>query len=123
MWIVIGATILFMGFLGMVNDPVYSNMGFVLIVIGSMQVFKNIRYHVDKEFREKTDIAYNDERNAYIRMKAWSWAGYLFFMGAAITTIALHVAKMTLYGQIVGYCMCALLVFYWVSYMFLSKKY
>ena len=69
-----------------------------------------------------SDIEYTDERNRYIRMKAWSWAGYLFVIGAAIVSIVLFIMKQTVYGQIISYCMCAILVLYWVSYIILQKK-
>ncbi len=123
MWVIIGIVILILEGVGIINDPIYSGMGGALLVIGILQVIRNVRYHTDNEYKEKIDIAFKDERHGYIRMKAWSWAGYLFVMGAAVVSIILYIAEMNEYGQIVSYCMCAVLVLYWISYLYLSKKY
>ncbi len=122
-WVIIGATLMILDFTGMTNDPIYSSMGAVFLVIGIMQIVKKIRYQKDPEYREKVDIAYKDERNGYIRMKAWSWAGYLFVIGAAVLSIGFNITKMRVYGQILGYCICAIIALYWISYMILSRKY
>lgn len=123
MWVIIGAALLVLDIIGVMDDPAYSGMGGALLVIGIMQIYKNLKYHSNEEYKEKIDIEYKDERNGYIRMKAWSWAGYLFIIGSAVVSIVLFVMKMTLIGQIISYCMCAVLVLYWISYLVLQKKY
>jgi len=123
MWVIIGAALLILDIAGIINNPVYSGLGGGWIAVGIMQIVRNIKYNSDDEYKEKVDVAYNDERNGYIRMKAWSWAGYLFIIGSAILCIVLFVAKQTVYAQIVSYCMCAVLALYSISYMYLQKKY
>lgn len=123
MWVIIGAALLILDIAGIINNPVYSGLGGGWIAVGIMQIVRNIKYNSDGEYKEKVDVAYNDERNGYIRMKAWSWAGYLFIIGSAILCIVLFVLKQTMYAQIVSYCMCAVLALYWISYMYLQKKY
>ncbi len=122
-WVIIGAVLLILEFTGVIDDPIYSSMGVVFLVIGIIQIIKKVRYQKDAEYREKVDIAYKDERNSYIRMKAWSWAGYLFVIGAAILSIIFNITKVNGYGQILGYCICAIIALYWISYMILSRKY
>ena len=122
-WVILGIVLLTLEIIGVLDNPIYSGMGGGLLGVGVMQIFKNIKYNTNQKYREKVDIEYKDERNSYIRMKAWSWAGYLFILGSAVVTVLLFVAKMVLYGQIVGYCMCAVLGLYWISYMLLQKKY
>lgn len=123
MWVIIGATLLVLDIIGVMDNPAYSGMGGGLLVIGMMQIYKNFKYHSNEEYKEKIDLEYKDERNGYIRMKAWAWAGYLFIIGAAVVSIVLFVMKMTLIGQIVSYCMCAVLMLYWISYLVLQRKY
>ena len=122
-WLIIGITLLVLEFTDVLNDSIYSGMGGGLLVVGIMQIAKNVKYHSNQEYREKVDIEYKDERNKYIRMKAWSWAGYLFILGSAMVSTVLFIAKMKLYAQIVSYCMCAVLALYWISYMVLQRKY
>lgn len=122
LWVIIGITLIILDIIGVIDNPIYSGMGGGLLVVGAMQIYRNLKYHNNEEYKEKIDIEYSDERNRYIRMKAWSWAGYLFIIGAAIISIVLFVMKQTVYGQIISYCMCAVLVLYWVSYIVLQKK-
>lgn len=123
LWVLIGAALLILDITGVLDNSILSGMGGGLLAIGIMQIVKNVKYHSDAAYKEKVDIAYDDERNRYLRMKAWAWAGYLFILGAAIVSIVLFVAKQTVYGQIVSYCMCAVLALYLISYMVLQKKY
>ena len=123
LWIILGAALLIMDITGVLDNSIFSGMGGGLLAIGIMQIVKNVKYNSNAEYKEQVDIAYEDERNRYLRMKAWAWAGYLFILGAAIVSIVLFVAKLTMYGQIVSYCMCAVLALYWISYMVLQKKY
>lgn len=122
MWVILGIALILMDIIGVINNPICSGIGGGWLAIGIMQIYKNVKYHSDEEYREKIDISYEDERNRYIRMKAWSWAGYLFIIVAAIVSIVLAVMKMTLISQILGYCICAVLVFYWIAYIILQKK-
>lgn len=122
LWVIIGATLVILDFIGVIDNPIFSGMGGGWLGVGAMQIYRNLKYHSNEEYKEKIDIEYSDERNSYIRMKAWSWAGYLFVIGAAIVSIVLFIMKQTVYGQIISYCMCAILVLYWVSYIILQKK-
>lgn len=123
LWVIIGAALLIMDMTGVLDNSIFSGIGGGLLAIGVMQIIRNVKYNSNAEYKEKVDVAYKDERNRYLRMKAWAWAGYLFILGAAIVSIVLFVAKQTMYGQIVSYCMCTVLALYWISYMVLQKKY
>ncbi len=122
-WVILGVTLIILEGTGRISDPIYSSMGGALVAIGFLQIVRNVKYHTDEEYREKIDIEYKDERKSYIRMKAWSWAGTLFIMAAGVVSIFLYITKQTESGRIISYCMCAVLVFYWISYMVLQKKY
>ncbi|MDO4489012.1 MAG: hypothetical protein Q4B67_08020 [Eubacteriales bacterium] len=39
-------------------------------------------------------------------MKAWSWAGYIFVIGAAVVSLVLFVLGLKTYGQILSFCVC-----------------
>ncbi len=122
LWIIIGASLLILNMTGVLDNSIYSGLGGGWLVIGVMQIYKNLKYHSDREYKNKMDIEYSDERNRYLRMKAWSFAGYLFIIVSACISIVLFVMKLTLYGQILSYCMCSVLVFYWISYIVLQRR-
>lgn len=122
LWVIVGISLIILELIGVIDNPIYSGMGGGWLAVGAMQIYRNLKYHSNDEYKEKIDIEYSDERNRYIRMKAWSWAGYLFIIGAAITCIALFVIGQTVYGQIISYCMCAVLALYWIAYIVLQKK-
>lgn len=123
MWIVVGIVLLVLEFAGILDQPVYSGMGGGFLGVGLMQTVRNVRYHSDEAYKEKIDIAGQDERNRYLRMKAWSWAGYLFVLGAGVISVVLMVTGKMQQGQIISYCLCAVLVLYWIAYMVLQRKY
>lgn len=120
--IVLGIVLTVCGALGVV-DSYWSGMGSALIVVGAIFLIRQIRYKTDKTYQENVDVENHDERNRYIGMKAWSWAGYLFVMLSAVASIALKIAGLDLYSQIAGFAVCILVILYWVSYLILRKKY
>ena len=122
MEIAIGVTLTVCGALGMV-DSYWSGMGTALVVVGGLLLLRHIRYRTDKSYKESVDVETGDERNKFLAMKAWSWAGYLFVMICAIASIVLRILGQDMYSVIAGYCVCLIIVLYWASYMILRRKY
>ena len=104
-------------------DEYWCGMGTALLVVGALQLARLFRYTTDKDYKEAVDVAVNDERNRYISMKAWSWAGYFFVMIAAAASIALKLIGYDDLVPIASGSVCLILVLYWLSYLFLRKKY
>ena len=121
-YVVLGAVLLALGIMEVV-DEFWSGMGGALIVVGILQVVRFLRYRTSEEYREKTEIANKDERNQFIRNKAWAWSGYLFVLIAAVATIAFKVAGQDTLSFAASMALCLLLVLYWVSFLILSRKY
>ena len=121
-WMVLGAVLIGCDVAGLVGE-VWSGMGGGLLAVGGLQVYRQLKYRRNEEYREKVDIALQDERNNFIRGKAWAWAGYLFVIIAAVGSLILRFAGKSELADMAA-CGVALLVFlYWVSYMMLSRKY
>ena len=72
-------------------DSYWSGLGAALVVVGALQMFRIIRYNTSPKYKEKTDTAVQDERNRFIRNKAWAWVGYSYIMIAAVATIVLQI--------------------------------
>ena len=104
-------------------DEFWSGMGSALLVIGIIRLLRFYRLKKNDGYREKMETAQTDERNQFIRMKAWSWAGYLFIMVTAVATIIFRILGQDLLSQVASYSVCLMLVLYWVSYFVLKKKY
>ena len=120
--IVIGIILVICGVVGIL-DSYWSGMGTALIIVGCIMLFRQIRYKTNEEYKEKVDIEVKDERNKYLRMKAWSWAGYFSVLIGAVASIVLRILDQDQLSQFAGLSVCLLVVLYWVSYLILKKKY
>ena len=120
--IVIGITLAGCGYTGII-DEYWGGMGTALILVGAIMLFRQIRYKTDEVYKENVDVQVNDERNKYLRMKAWSWAGYLFVMIAAFATILLKIIGFDQYAFVASGCVCLMVTLYWLSYWILNRKY
>ena len=120
--IMIGAALLICSIFELV-DEFWSGMGTSLFVIGVIFLIRNIKYKTNEEYREKIDIESNDERNKYISLKAWAWAGYLFVMLGAVEAIVFKLMGKEELMMMASFSVCLIMVFYWISYIFLKKKY
>ena len=120
--IIAGLALFGLGFAEIV-DEFWSGMGSALIVVGAVRLLRYYRLKKNKSYQEKVETAVTDERNQFIRMKAWSWAGYLFIIVSALGTIILKILDQDLLCQVASFAVCLMLVLYWISYFVLKKKY
>ena len=120
--IVIGVILALCGYTGIV-DEYWGGMGTALIFVGAIMLLRQIRYRTDATYKENVDVQTNDERNRYLRIKAWSYAGYLFVLIAAAISIILKIVGMDQYALAASGCVCLIVVLYWFSYLILNKKY
>lgn len=121
-WILVGLTLLALGIAGVV-DEYWSGMGTALVFVGVLQLIRRLRLYKDEEYREKVTVALTDERNRFLRNKAWAWAGYLFLLIAAVLSIVLKIAGQELLSKAAGMAVCGMTLLYWMSYGILRKKY
>ena len=98
-------------------------MGSALIIVGGLMMIRQVRYSTNAEYKESVDVEIQDERNKFLRMKAWSWAGYFSVLIGAVASIVLRILDQDQLSQFAGLSVCLLVVLYWVSYLILKKKY
>jgi len=122
-WIVVGVALMALSISGALDDTVYAGMGGALTAVGVLQVLRNLKYRRDGEYREKIDTEYSDERNRYLRMKSWSWAGYVAILVEGVGAVVAMAAGEHTIQLMLSYSVCLLLVTYWVAYLILSRKY
>ena len=121
-YLILGIALMILGILD-VLDSFWSGMGGALIAVGVIRMIHILRYRNDDSYRENMEIESKDERNQFIRNKAWAWSGYLFVLISAVATIALKIAGQDTLSFAASMALCLLLVLYWVSFLVLSKKY
>ena len=120
--LVIGLTLIGLAVLGKV-DAFWNGMGSALAVMGVIRLLRDFRLNRNEAYREAAEIAANDERNRFLRGKAWAWAGYLFILITAFAVIGFKLAGNDLLCQAAGCAVCLLMLLYWGSYLVLQKKY
>ena len=121
-WVVIGAVLFGMAVAGKV-DSFWSGMGGALLAVGGLQILKYYRLNKNEAYREKMEIEVSDERNKFIRNKAWAWAGYLFIMIMAAVCIILRIIGQEILSMAASGTVCLMLVLFWGSYHILKRKY
>jgi len=122
MWLVIGITLICLEIAGIIDD-FWGGMGFALTFVGILQMIRYYRYSRNEEYREKMEIEASDERNHFIRNKAWAWTGYVFILIAAAATIIFKVVGQDVLSMAASGAVCLMLILYWGIYMILRKKY
>ena len=121
-YIILGVVLFALGLMKIV-DEFWNGMGAALIVVGVIRLAQFFRFRKDEAYREKMETETSDERNRFIRNKAWAWSGYLFVIIAAVSTIVFRVMGQELISRVAGFAICVLLILYWGSYLVLQKKY
>lgn len=121
-WIILGAVLMVLTANGVVSD-MYSGMGGALIGIGVLQVIRNLRYRTNSKYREKLDVELQDERNKYIRMKSWSWTGYIIVLVQSLGVVIAFVMRQSVIQQVLTLSVCLTLCVYRISYAVICRKY
>lgn len=121
-YIILGITLFVLGSMGIV-DEFWCGMGGGLIMISILRLIQVLRYRKNETYREKMEIEIQDERNRFIRNKAWAWTGYMFVLIAGVCTIVFKIIGQELLSFAASYSVCLMLILYWISYLFLRKKY
>ena len=121
-WVVNGLVLIGLAFAGKV-DSFWNGMGSALLVVGALQLLRYHRFNKNEAYREKMEIEVNDERNRFIRNKAWAWSGYLFILIAGVSVVVFKIIGQELLSMVASMAVCLILVLYWVSYYVLKRKY
>lgn len=121
-WLVLGLILVGLAFAGYVDD-FWSGMGSALVVIGALQLLRRHRFNKNEKYREKVNIEENDERNQFLRSKAWAWTGYIFVLSVAVLSIVLRILGQDMLSSAASLAVCYMLIVFWISYAVLKRKY
>ena len=118
----LGALLFGLNLAGLV-DEFWSGMGSGLMAVSLLRLIQLFRLHKDESYREKYETEVSDERNSFIRGKAWAWAGYLFILIMSVSVIVLRVMGQNVLSIAASCAVCLMLLLFWGSYMVLKRKY
>ena len=121
-WLMLGAGLIVGNVTGLLDDY-WGGMGGGFLGVAIVQIIRRIRYKTNEAYREAVDVASSDERNKFLSGKAWAMAGYLFVLIAAAATIVLQIIGKPELSTMAGFSVCLLMILYWLSWLFLRKKY
>ena len=121
LYIVIGAILLALGFAGKV-DEFWNGMGSALLVIGVIQFVRFYRFEKNEAYREKIETEANDERNHFIRNKAWAWTGYIYILITSLLVIIFKIFGYDMLSYIASIASCSMLILYWIMFIILKRK-
>lgn len=121
-YIIVGSLLIGLSFAEVV-DEFWNGMGSALLIVGVLQLIRRQRLEKNEAYRQKMEIEMNDERNKFIRNKAWAWSGYLFVMIMAVSCIILKIVGQEVLSMAASGAVCLMLVLYWSSYYLLKRKY
>ena len=121
-WVILGTVLIALAFAEKV-DVFWNGAGSGLLVVGVLQLLRQYRFSKNESYREKIEIEEKDERNHFIRNKAWAWTGYLFVLIAAVLCIIFKIVGQEVLSFAASGAVCLMLLLYWISYLILRKKY
>ena len=122
LWLIIGSILIVFSFLEKL-DSFWNGMGSALCVVGIINLLRSYRLNKNQAYREKVEIELSDERNRFIRNKAWAYAGYIFTIITSIASIILKIIGQDLLSIVAGFSTLLLIVIFWISYLYLREKY
>lgn len=121
-WLILGAVLIALSFAGNV-DSYWNGLGTGLAIIGAIQILRYYRLNNNQEYRERRKIEETDERNAFIRNKAFAWAGYVFILSVSILILVLKIANQDIWATAASMAVCYMLILFWGAYKILQRKY
>ena len=121
-YIIIGIITTAAAFILKIENEFFQSYGIALAVCGILRLRQYIKLTSSEENIRKQEIAESDERNIAIANKARSWAFYFYAMAAGICVIILEIMGMEEIALGVAMSICALIGFYWISYLIIRKK-
>jgi Na+/melibiose symporter-like transporter len=121
-YLILGSILIALGIAGVV-DEFWCGMGTSLVLMGVLYLIHFFRLRKDEHYREREETERNDERNRFLRNKAWAWAGYLFVLVAAVCALVFRVMGQELLSVAAGFAVALIVLLYWISYVILRKRY
>lgn len=119
---ILGGALILCASLGYIED-FWSGFGCGLIAIAVFRLIQFARYSKDEAYAQKLTVEQHDERNKALAEKSRSRGYYYSVLLEGLAVIFLRIFGLPEYSVLMAYVVCGQLIIYWVSYLFLRKKY
>ena len=122
-YVLIGATLIILGFTGIADNDILSSFGTALAVIGIGKLVRYRRITKDETTLHAREVAETDERNIMLMTKARSLTFSIYIMLSGIAVVVLYILNQPFAARIIAYSICVLTLTYWICYYIISRKY
>lgn len=120
-WVILGAVLFMCSYNNMI-DQFWSGFGGGIFVVGILQLIKQVRYWRNEEYRKNFDINCTDERNQFVKRKAWASAACSYILIAAIGIVILKVLGKDLFISVIATSIGTLMILFWIFYLYYKAK-
>jgi heme O synthase-like polyprenyltransferase len=118
----VGTAVTVAGMLGYADGAI-AGCGGVLLAISALKLFKGYRYETDPAYAKRIDTSNADERLAFLATKAAESTFQLSVILLAVLSLVLRPLGANDTANLLGCIMAGQVALYWLSYLFVSKKY
>ena len=122
-YIVIGLALILVETVAKTGNNFLPAFGFGLILNALLRLRQYRRITKDAESLKRQETAETDERNIQLAEKARSWAFSLYILLTGAVVIVLSLFNRVEDAQPYALSICLLVVLYWLSNIYLHKKY
>ena len=105
------------------TDSFWSGVGASFLVVGVVNLLRMYRINKNDAYKEKIELELNDERNRFLKSKAWAWAGYVFCIIAAVMSFVFKFLHLDTLSIASGGAVLLVICLYFGSCYMLGKKY
>lgn len=105
------------------ENSFFVSFGIALVVMGILRLFRYRKITRDTQAMRKQELAESDERTRMISERAKSWAFSLSLLVSGILVIVLNLLGYREQAQPFAWYVCGMVTLYWVSFLFIQKKY
>ncbi|WMJ78815.1 MULTISPECIES: hypothetical protein [unclassified Sedimentibacter] len=105
------------------EDSAWSGMGAGLAAVSAVRLVQLYRYKNNEDYAEKINIENSDERNRFLAEKARGMTFVYSIIIEAVAVVAFRFLGHSEASTFIGFLICIQLVIYWLSYIWLKKKY
>ena len=120
--LVVGAVLVALAFAGKV-DSFWNGAGSGLLAVSILNLLRIRRVAKDPEYRENMEIEEKDERNAFLRDRAWAWAGYAFVLITAVSALVLRACNLIMYSNAAAMAVGLMCVLFTICLAIVKRKY
>ncbi len=121
--VVIGVAMCAVSWLGMVENVVVSSSGLTLALMGAVRIRNHILLCRRPGLLHRRAVAVQDERNIMLQNRARSMAFILFVVLMGVLALVLSLSGRQEYANMSAFSVLLLVLIYWASYYYLSRRY